>query len=155
MTHRHSSQYSQAGFTLVTAIFLLVVLAGLGAAIVTISTSQQIGSALDIQGARAYQAARAGVEWGTYQIWSSSPGSRSGATCANFTTNPTNLTFPAAAGTLSDFTVTVSCVATSPTHSGPKMFTVTAIACNQTSGGTCPGTVGSANYVERRVEVTI
>ena len=51
----------QRGFTVVTAIFLLVVLAALGGFIATISTTQHIGSALDVSGARAYQAARSGT----------------------------------------------------------------------------------------------
>ena len=55
------------GFSIVAAIFLLVALAALGAAIVIVSTTQQVGSALDVQGARVYQAARAGIEWGAYK----------------------------------------------------------------------------------------
>ena len=58
----------QSGFSLVTAIFLLVILASLGAFIVTVSGLQQTSSALDVQGSRAYQAARSGIEWGTYQV---------------------------------------------------------------------------------------
>jgi MSHA biogenesis protein MshP len=59
---------SQYGFLLVTAIFLLVILAALGAFILTISGTQQTSSALDVQGTRAYQAARAGIEWASYQV---------------------------------------------------------------------------------------
>lgn len=55
------------GIAIVTAIFILVVLAGLGAFIVSIFASQQLGSALDVQGVQAYQAARAGLEWGMYR----------------------------------------------------------------------------------------
>ena len=57
----------QAGVGLVTAIFLLVVLAGLGVAMVGLFNAQQTSSNLDLQGARAYQAARAGLEWGLFQ----------------------------------------------------------------------------------------
>src|SRR5437899_3676273 len=60
-------QRRSAGVGLVTAIFLLVVLAGLGGAMVALSAAQQSSSALDVEGARAYQAARAGIEWGLYQ----------------------------------------------------------------------------------------
>jgi Tfp pilus assembly protein PilX len=56
----------QQGFSLVTAIFLLVVLAGLGAVMATFFTNQQQSSALDVMGSRAYQAARAGIEWAVY-----------------------------------------------------------------------------------------
>lgn len=59
---------AQRGFSLVTAIFLLVVLAGLGAAMLTFSTAQQQSSTLDILGSRAYQASRAGIEWAAYQV---------------------------------------------------------------------------------------
>jgi Tfp pilus assembly protein PilX len=58
----------QSGFLLVSAIFLLVILAALGAFILTISGTQQTSSALDVQGARAYQAARAGIDWASYQL---------------------------------------------------------------------------------------
>ena len=37
-----------------------MVLAALAAFVMIVSTTQQVGSALDVQGARAYQAARAG-----------------------------------------------------------------------------------------------
>ena len=67
------------GFALVSAIFLLVVLAALGAFIAVVSTTQQIGSALDLQGAKAYQAARAGIEWGSYQVWALNPARNTGA----------------------------------------------------------------------------
>ena len=42
-----------AGVGLVTAIFLLVVLAGMGVAMMTLSTAQQSSASLDLLGARA------------------------------------------------------------------------------------------------------
>ena len=57
----------QGGFSLITAIFILVIFAALGAAMVTFSTVQHTTVAMDIQSARAYQAARAGIEWGAYE----------------------------------------------------------------------------------------
>ena len=56
-----------AGIGIVTAIFLLVVLSGLAAALVALSSTQSQSSALDEQGVRAYQAARSGLEWGVYR----------------------------------------------------------------------------------------
>lgn len=52
------------GFTLVAAIFLLVVLALLGAFMVTIGESERWTTVEAAQGARAYEAAQAGLEWG-------------------------------------------------------------------------------------------
>ena len=67
-----------AGFGAIAAIFVLVVLASLAAAIVRIGQAAQTGSAQDILGARAWAAARAGTEWGLYQAlkggWSTCSG---------------------------------------------------------------------------------
>jgi MSHA biogenesis protein MshP len=128
------------GFSLTTAIFLLVVLAVLGAAIVIVSTTQQIGSVLDAQGARVYQAARAGIEWGVYKQ------KRSGSCAAS-----TSFTFPAAATTLTGIGVTVTCTAYADGSGGPTVYQIQSTACNQAA---CPGTP-SSNYIERRLKVTL
>lgn len=59
---------NQHGFTIVQAVFILVVLGMLGAYMVTMSTVQQATSSQALMQARAYQAARAGLEWGIYRI---------------------------------------------------------------------------------------
>lgn len=151
----------QAGFAIVSAIFILVVLAVLGAAMVSISTSQQTGSAQDIQGARAYQAARAGLEWGLYKVQStaaynfgytsSNPNDRR---CQDGTLGPSTTSFQPAASTLSGFTVTVTCRGTTDGAGGPTVFSVVATACSTPSGGACPNSVDpGALYVERRIAV--
>jgi len=150
------------GFAIVTAIFILVVLAALGAFIMNISTSQNLGSVLDVQGVRAYQTARTGIEWGLYQVQ---------ATAAyNFgytSTDPNTRSCPAAitsftttAATLADFTVTVECTATTDANGGPTVYAITATACNQPVAGwtastlACPNTVSPHSlYVERRLSV--
>lgn len=141
------------GFAIVSAIFILVVLAALGAFIVNISTSQQIGSALDVQGVRAYQAARAGIEWGLHQqlpVQRANPPTY--ATCAaTFGTSGT-FTFPVAAATLQGFTVTVTCVPTADPNGGPTVYTVRSTACNSTGG--CPNASPGNLYIERRLEVS-
>lgn len=58
---------ARKGFAVVTAIFLLVVLAALGVGMLMFSRAQQVSSSYDVQGARAYQAARAGIEWALYR----------------------------------------------------------------------------------------
>lgn len=134
----------QAGFSLVTGIFLLVILAALGAILVTVSGLFQVGSALDLQGARAYQAARAGIEWGAFQSL------RNGACPA-----PTNLTF---AGTgLADFTTTVVCTENSYTEQSATVIVdqVSATACNQPAAGACPNAAPGSNYVERQISITV
>jgi MSHA biogenesis protein MshP len=152
------------GFALVSAIFILVVLAALGAFIVNISTSQQIGSALDVQGVQAYQAARAGVEWGLFQVQSTAaynfsygPGPGAvGTANGNARVCPASPTsFVPAAPTLAGFTVTVVCATAVDANGAPTIFTIQSTACNQPSGGACPNTTTPGNlYVERRLEVS-
>lgn len=133
------------GFAIVSAIFILVVLAALGAFIVSISTSQNIGSARDLQGVEAYQAAKAGLEWGLHrQLRSSS--------CAGATS------FSPTAGTLSSFTVTVICTATPDPggFGGPTVYTISSTACTQPNAAEpkCPNTTSPGqNYIERRLDV--
>ncbi|MBA3034054.1 MAG: agglutinin biogenesis protein MshP [Gammaproteobacteria bacterium] len=150
------------GFAIVSAIFILVVLAALGAFILNISSSQQIGSALDVQGVRAYQAARAGVEWGLFQAQSTA--------AYNFgyaSIDPNQRRCPG--GGLSstdslaifDFTVTVVCTATTDANNGPTIYALTSTACSQPVTGwtantvACPNTANpGALYIERRLTVT-
>ena len=67
-SERQMAAAGERGFALVSAIFLLVILVSLAAFLVNISTSQSITSAQDVQGSRAYHAARAGADWGLYQV---------------------------------------------------------------------------------------
>lgn len=136
------------GVGLVTAIFLLVVIAGLAVAMVTIFTTQQGSSALDVQGTRAYQAARAGLEWGVYKRL------REGS-CAG-----TSLIVLDDATSLRGFVVTV----VFQTAKGPDTDSgvagtldrckVTATACNAPDGGACPNPQNTTDYVQRVMEAT-
>lgn len=132
---------THSGFSIVAAIFLLVVLAALGTFILRVSSMQHIGQAYDVQGARAYQAARAGIEWGLYQVL------QGGAAC------PATTSF-APAG-MAGFTVTVGCTSTATDELGTPVtiFALTATACNLPAGGPCPGS-GGDNYVERQITST-
>lgn len=149
------------GFAIVSAIFILVVLAALGAFIVNISANQQIGSALDVQGVRAYQAARAGIEWGLFQVQSTVAYNFGyTSTDANLRkcpggVSPSTDSFNPAATTLAEFRVTVVCTETTDgAIGGPSIYRITATACNQPNGGACPNTVDPGSfYIERRLEV--
>lgn len=134
------------GVSIVTAIFLLVVLSGIGAAAVTIATTQRQAAAVDLLGTRAHDAARTGVEYGLYQLLGTGTG-----TCAN-------VTFTAPGG-LAAMTVTVTCVqAFNVMQAGTTTLTqtrITATACNQPSGGACPNSAPGVDYVQRVVQVVI
>ena len=152
------------GFAIVSAIFILVVLAALGAFIINISSSQQIGSALDVQGARAYQAARAGIEWGLFQAQATPAYNFSYGTPAVAVGNaPSNLracppspsSFQPVGASFVGMTVTVVCTATVDASGGPTVYAMTSTACSPASSGSCPNTTApGALYVERRLAVT-
>jgi MSHA biogenesis protein MshP len=148
--NQRGSLRRSAGVGLVTAIFLLVVLAGLGVAMVSVFSSQQAASTLDEQGARAYQAARAGAEWALFKQLQEHD-------CEN---NPSH--YPATFqlppnSTLSAFTVTVSCVQkkVASGNSFLNRYVITSVACNQQGPNGCPNPSNSPDYVQRVVEVAI
>ena len=137
------------GVGLVTAIFLLVVLAGLGVALVSIFTSQRQAILLDEQGVRAYQAARAGIEWGLYQRLR-------GTGCASGTTTTVALD----GDVLEQFTVNVSCEMVAgpavPAGEPPlESWTIRATACAPARENACPDSWNNPDYVRRVIEVQI
>ncbi len=126
----------QQGFSLVSAIFLLVVLAGLGIYAVRLNTMQQQTVTAGLRGAQAYQAARTGVAWGAYRALNA-------ASCVASTT--LNLTEGAANG----FRVTVQC--TQRTHTeGTSTVHVYVLDVKAEAGS-----YGGADYVSRRLQTKI
>ena len=144
----------QRGFSLVSAIFLLVVIAALGTFAVTLSTTQHQSAALDVMGARAYQASRAGIEWAAFQLVQSSVAGGAFATdCRGANTEATRIVSSVTlAGTLTTFNpVSVFCWATSAVENTTTVW-VYSIA---SSAVTAAATVGSPDYVERVISVSI
>ena len=142
-----TTQRCQRGFSLVSAIFLLVVIAALGTFAVTLSTTQQQSAALDVMGARAYQAARAGIEWGAYQVLpNSAVVGGFAATCR--TTGIIASTVPLT-NTLSGFNVNVGCRATSHVEDTITLWVY------QLTSSAVQGTAATPDYVERVMTDTI
>lgn len=156
-TRNPKPESRQAGFSIITAVFLVVVLALLGAFIVSVTGLQQSSQVLDVQGVRAYQAARAGLEWGAYQVLDPN-NTLNPATCLpvvmpSCPASPTNIS--SLAGSLSTFTVTVTCVASAATTEGNREvrgYQIVATACNQPP---CPNAAPATGYVERQVQATL
>ena len=154
MTLPPRSSRPERGFLIIAAVFLLVVLTGLVAYLMTVSTTSQAASAADFNSARAYQASRAGVEWAAFQIL------RSGGFKTTCDTGPgfsasSNLSL---GSNLSDFTATVTCASTGLTEGSTavRAYSIVSNACNETSGGACPNTsTVSATYVERQLSLTL
>ncbi len=139
----------QQGLGMITAIIILVILAAFAGAMVTFGTTQQLTSAQDVMSVKAWQAAKAGNEWGLYMALNSGTGWASGAACTPFTTPQTkdiNLS------TDLGFSVTVTCSAAEfnegevPVTLGPNKITLYTITSTAINGAP----VASPGYVERR-----
>jgi MSHA biogenesis protein MshP len=135
----------QQGFGAIAAIVVLVILAVLAAAIVSIGTAQQIGSAQDVMSARAWQAARAGNEWGLYQALKGTWTSCSSASQTLDLTADTG------------FRVTVSCdswqynegESVPGTPQTVRVYRITAVACPAAACPASDASVAGPGYVER------
>lgn len=124
------------GFAMVSAIFLLVVLAMLGALMVSMSNTQQISAARDTLGTRAYYAARAGIEWGAYQALRNSSCLASAS--------------PAPLATATGFTVVVTCSASGPHDEGGTSVTLYQITATASTG-----TLGQHDHAERQLQAVL
>lgn len=129
MKHSQVHQTTR-GFAAMSAVFLLVVLAGLGAYMLSFSNVQHMASAQDVLGTRAYWAARAGLDWGT---------TSAGHDC------PSPGRFE-----LDGFTVQVTCSKRSYTDGadGVDVLVFQSQAANN-------ATVGSPGYVERSLSASM
>ena len=132
------------GFALISAIFLLVTLAALGAFIAVVTTTAHVGSALDIATVRSYFAARAGAEWGAAKT----------ADLAFCAANPSNNI-----GMLDGVAITVACSTVAAGDMDEQglgtIYALTATACTHPQAGVCPGAASTENYAERRVTILI
>jgi MSHA biogenesis protein MshP len=121
----------QRGFSIISAIFILVALAVLGAVMVTLSGTQHQASALIIESSRATAAAKSGIEWGAWQALQ-------GAGCG-----AANSDFEMTEGVMSGFRIEVTCTESNHEERG-RSITVYALAAVAERG-----TVGRPDYVRR------
>jgi MSHA biogenesis protein MshP len=122
------------GGALLTAIFLIVVLLGMGLGMMNLSGVQQDTTSKAMLSARAYYGARAGLDWGIQQAIAAS-------SCAG--SSSLNLTQVALTGV----SVTVTCSQQRQGSATESVFYITSKATT--------GTLGTVAYAERRMEATI
>lgn len=139
MKYRHSAE---RGFAAIAAIFLVVVLAALGGFMLTFSNTQQLTSARDVQGSRAYWAARAGLEWAVVAIPPASVA----------TPNACTVTAPPTA--IDGFAITINCAKATYVDTGATSG-VSPTAIFQLTVTASTGTVGSIAYVDRSVTASV
>jgi len=123
---------AQRAFALASAIFILVALAALALAITLLTTQTETGHAVDISGSRAYQAARAGIDWGAYQVLDplnvtatsgtaplpNCPGAAGVCPTAAAPSSSTLPSAPFASSVLTGYTVTLQCSCADFTQAG-------------------------------------
>jgi MSHA biogenesis protein MshP len=120
-----------AGGVLITAMFLVLVLAGLGIAMSKLSNVSEDAVTKANLSAKAYYGAKAGLEWGIQRAIAA-------GSCAGGS--------PALGGALTGVSVTVTCVS-SIYGAGSLVYYITSQATT--------GTLGSIGYAERRMEATV
>jgi MSHA biogenesis protein MshP len=140
----------QRGFGAIAAIVVLVILATLAAAIISLGSTQQLTSAQDVMSTKAWQAARAGNDWGLYQALRGRDWVGVATTCDTAQRSAT-LNLVADTG----FNVTVTCnswlysegESVPDTPKTVRIYRVVAVAC---PAAECPAADASSfGYVER------
>lgn len=128
----------QGGFSLIAVVFIIAVLGSIATFMVLTTGRAQLQSQQALLAARAYQAARAGLEWGIHQAVVNGNGNPAACNGASFS--------PAG---LAEFTVNVSC--TSSVHrdanSDVRVFVVNAVASS--------GSPGNLAYANRELRATV
>ena len=124
------------GFSLISAVFLVVVVSAACAAMLGMVGAERRSSTLGILGSRALQAARSGIEWATAKA------------VGNPAACPTG-TFNLSQGALGGFQVTVTCTRTQHDENGSTWSTFRLRSDAQR------GSFGSFDYAFRRVESTV
>lgn len=121
----------QHGFGLVAAMFVIIIITAVIAAMARLAETQNVTNTLGIQQARAYQAARAGLEYGVAQVLA-------GNTCSTFV--------------LQDFSIAVACGAQPSIWVPEENHTVTFYSVTATAEY---GSAGSPDYAYRTLTAVV
>ena len=140
----------ERGFALVAALFVMVIIALVIMMMSRLSVTQNAGLDLGIQQARAYQAARAGLEWGLYQLLRED---NLAGTC------PESSSISMAGSGLTDFRVSLDCVklpcstvsCTQDYTDGLLPFNLYRLTATASNGNPAE----RADYAWRQLEVTV
>lgn len=129
------------GFSLVSALFLLVAIATAGAFMVRLSGVQRTTTTFALLGPRAYHAARSGIEWNLHRALTVAGSCPVGP--------PVTTTFSLTEGGLAGFDVSVTCEAEPHVEgaAAKTLYRFTALAER--------GAFGDRDYVSRRLEARI
>ncbi|SDS96395.1 hypothetical protein [Pseudomonas oryzae] len=127
----------ERGFALVAAVFLMVVIALVVVTMGRMAVNQSADADLALQQARAYQAARAALEWGINRV-------RATGACASGSVSM-------AGGNLADFGVSLTCSRRDYTDETGAAFSLFRLEASASNGA--PGSRG--DYAWRRLTATV
>ena len=133
---------NQNGFALISALFVVIVLATLGGYMVKISGVQNTVPVSALQGERAFNAARSGIEWASYIIRNAP---NPPAACSNL--NGNTISFSGAG--LVNFSTLVNCTLTNHTEGSIGNFGIITLVATARSGS-----FGDPDYVERVIRTS-
>ena len=137
------ARYRSAGMALMSAIFLIVVLTGLGIAMMNLSNVEQDTASKAILAAKVYYGAKAGLDWGVQQAFAA-------GSCP---VPPTTINLTQ--GSLNGATAIVTCTSG---QQGANTCGLTGTSACQTYYPTSvatTGTLGTLSYAERHIEATV
>lgn len=134
---RETTVRRRSGFALVAALAVLVVVAGLGAAMLRLTGVQQAASSTAILGARAHFAAQSGIEWALHAVVGAGACPAASSTLA------------LSEGALSGFRVEVGCT-TSAHSEGTRTRTQFELRARAQRGS-----AGERDHVVREVSATV
>lgn len=135
--------HRQRGISIFLALFVLVVLAALGAYMLTIGGVQQLTGTLSAQGSRAVFAAQSGMEWAIYDAVHNNGASLS---CGS----PPHPAFVLSGGAASGFQVQVVDCTRATVDEGGTSYNVYRITVRASKGS--PNALG---YASRTIRATI
>jgi MSHA biogenesis protein MshP len=135
MSGQTISRSRQRGTSLVTAVFLIVVLASLGAFAVRLTAVQQQTTGVAIRATQAILAAQSGIDWAAYRALNSG--------------NCTAATLTLTEGGASGFSVSVTCTRSAHIEAGAtiNVYSIEALAQS--------GVYGGPDYVSRRLHAKV
>ncbi|MDH5191307.1 MAG: hypothetical protein OEW89_08655 [Gammaproteobacteria bacterium] len=133
----------QKGISIVSAIFIITVLAMMGAYMLKLSAVQHLSTGLSAQGIRAHFAAVSGLEWATWLATNTQVDHDSICGNPQMTT-----TFQLTSGTLAGFNITVTCNNHGGFQEASNNYEVDFITVEASKG------VGN-DYVYRKITATV
>lgn len=136
------TRFRYTGAALVAALFLIIVLAALGATIASLSNVEHSTAVQSQLSTSVYYGAKSGLEWGIQRVISDpAPPARCAAFSGGASFSPAGAGFPGV-------TVTVTCVQSSTYGAGNFVYYLS-------SAATVGSGTGALSYAERHMEATV